>query len=149
MVGNTGDIGEDLDAREESVRILEEGAKVLRWERWKKWIGSDFFSKVVLFKLGGVSELTRPEEDVGRNEIRRIVRLADKFVLADSGGGGENSGRLFYRERDGSLAGCVVEEEVELVLRNAHDARGHFVQGITFGRIYGRFYWPTRNHDVA
>lgn len=149
VVGNTGDVGESFDTRGESGRILEEGAKVLRWGRWKKWIGSNFFRKVVLFKLGGVSELTKPEEDVGRNEIRRIVKLADKFVLADSGGGGENSGRLFYRERDGSLAGCVVEEEVELILRNAHDAHGHFAQGITSGRIYGNFYWPTRNHDVA
>ena len=138
-----------MDTREGNSEILEEEAHALQWERWKRWIRSDFFRRIVLFKLGGVSALTRPEEDVGRNEIRRIVRLAEKFVLADSGGGGENSGRLFYRERDGSLAGCVVEEEVPLVLRNAHDAHGHFAQGITSGRLFGHHYWPTRNHDVA
>ena len=129
--------------------ILEEGASVLRWARWKKFLLSDFYKKVVLFKLGGICELTKPEVDVGRNEARRIVRLADKFVLADSGGSQENSGRLFFKERDGSLAGCVVESEVGEVLRCMHDAHGHFAQGITAGRLFGRFYWPTRNADVA
>ena len=138
-----------MDTREGNSEILEEGAQVLQWEQWKRWIRSDFFRKIVLFKLGGVSALTRPEEDVGRNEIRKIVRLAEKFVLAESGGEGENSGRLFYRERDGSLAGCVVEEEVPFVLRNAQDAHGNFAQGITPGRLFGHHYWLTRNHDVA
>ena len=50
-----------------------------------------------MFKLVGVSELMKPEADIGRNEVRRIVRMAEKFVLADSGGGGENTGRLFFR----------------------------------------------------
>jgi hypothetical protein len=94
---------------------------------------------VVFFKLGGIAVLRMSEEDVGRNEARRIVRLAERFVLADSGGTGEDSGHLFFRERDGSLAGCVVEEEVSEVLRNAHDAHGHFAQGITSGRLFGRF----------
>ena len=57
-------------------------------------------------------------------------------------------GRLFFWERDGSLAVCVVEE-VGKVLRNVHDAHGHFAQGITAGRLFGRFYWPSRNADVA
>ena len=129
--------------------ILEQGASVLRWAKWKKFFLSNFFGKVMLFKLGGISELTKPEVDVGRNEVRRIVKLADKFVLAETGGEGENSGRLFFRERDGSLAGCVVEEEVEAVLRNAHDAHGHFANGITSGRLFGSHYWPTRNAEVA
>lgn len=133
----------------ESNETLEYGAEVLRWEKWRKWLSSDFFRKVVLFKLGGIHALTRPEEDVGRNEARWIVKLAEKFVLADSGGKGEDSGRLFFRERDGSLAACVVEEEVCEVLRNAHDAHGHFAQGITSGRLIGHFYWPSRNADTA
>ena len=137
------------DREVESQEVLEEGANALKWEKWKKWIRSSFFRKVVLFKLGGVSELMKPEEDIGRNEVRRIVRLAEKFVLADSGGGGENTGRLFFRERDGSLSGCVGEEVVAEVLRYAHDAHGHFAQGITSSRLFGHFYWPTRNHDVA
>ena len=120
--------------------ILEEGASVLRWARWKKFLLSGFFRKVMLFKLGGIAELVKPEVDVGRNEARRIARMAEKFVLAERGGGGENSGRLFFRERDGSLAGCVVEDEVWEVLRNAHNAHGHFSHGVTSGRLYGHHY---------
>ena len=128
-------------------QLLEEGSSVLRWARWKKFLLSGFYRKVMLFKLGGIQELTKPAMDVGRNEARRIVKLAEKFVLAE--GSGEDSGRLFFKERDGCLAGCVVEDEVGEVLRSMHDMHGHFAQGITAGRIFGRFYWPTRNADVA
>ena len=129
--------------------ILEEGASVLRWARWKKFLLSGFFRKVMLFKLGGIAELVKPEVDVGRNEARRVVRMADKFVLAETGGGGKNTGSLFFKERDGSLAGCVVEEEVGDILRSVHDAHGHFAHGVTSGRLYGQYYWPTRNADVS
>ena len=142
-------VGRNEGDMEEGSRVLEEGASVMKWRRWKKFLLSIFFRKVMLFKLGGISELTKPEVDIGRNEAKRIVKLGEKFVLAETGGGGENSGRLFYRERDGSLAGCVVEEEVDEVLRSAHDAHGHFMHGITSGRLFGRYYWPTRNADVA
>ena len=94
----------------------------------------------MLFKLGGISELTKPEVDGGRNEAKRIGKLAEKFVLAETGGGGENSGRLFYREQDRSLARCMVEEEVDEDLKSAHDAHGHFMHGITSGRLFGRYY---------
>jgi hypothetical protein len=104
-------------------------------------LSSVFFRKIVLFKLGGIAELTKPAEDVGRNEMKRIVKLAGKFILAE-GGSGDNAG-------DGSLAGCVVEEEVPGVSGNMHDAHGHFAQGITMGRVFGKYYWPTRNADVA
>ena len=137
------------DGEVESQEVLEEGAHALKWEKWKKWIRSGFFRKVVLFKLGGVCELMKPEEDIGRNEVRRIVKLAEKFVLADSGGSGENMGRLSFRERDGSLSGCIVEEEVAEVLRYTQVAHGHFAQGIISSSLFGHFYWPTRNDDVV
>ena len=143
-----GGNGQDTGAGEQD-SVLEEGAEVLKWEKWKKWLDSPFFRKELLFKLGGVYALARPKEHVGRNERRRIDRLAERFVLVDGGGCGENMGRLSFRERDGSLAACVVEEEVGEVLRNVHDAHGHFSQGITAGRLFGRFYWPSRNADVA
>ena len=135
---------EETDQGEE---ILEEGSSVLRWARWKKFLLSGFYKKVMLFKLGGIQELSRPAMDVGRNEMRHVVSIAERFALAE--GSGDDSGRLIFRERDGCLAGCVVENEVGDVLRSMHDTHGHFSQGITAGRLFGHYYRPSRNADIA
>lgn len=97
----------------------------------------------MLLKLGGMTELVKWEVDVGRNDARRIARMAER------GGDGENSGHLILGVRDGSLAGCVVKEEVGEVLRSAHDAQGHFLHEVTARRLYGRHYWPTCNAHIA
>src|SRR5205085_6848324 len=87
-------------------------------------------------KLEGVSGLIGPKEDVGRNEMRVIARRARNFVLGE-GTDWEENGRLFFREKDGRLATCVLEDQVEKVLMEAHDAHGHFAHGITAGRLHG------------
>jgi hypothetical protein len=44
---------------------------------------------------------------------------------------------------------CVLETEVPKVCHSLHDVRGHFATGITVGRAYGEYYWPTRDRDIA
>ena len=125
-----------------------ERAREMRRLKWERFLSSDMYRKIVLFKLEGVRGLTVPAEDVGRNEMRVIVRQARKYVLGE-GTDSEEKGRLFYVEKDGRMAACITEEEVDKVLAEVHDAHGHFAHGITAGRLHGNFYWPTRNADVA
>jgi hypothetical protein len=44
---------------------------------------------------------------------------------------------------------CVLETEVPKVCHSLHDVRGHFATGITVGRAYEEYYWPTRDRDIA
>lgn len=62
---------------------------------------------------------------------------------------GGNEARLVWKERDGQLALCVLEEEVERVLEDLHDGHGHFAAGVTGGRSHGRYFWPTRPRDIG
>jgi hypothetical protein len=60
-----------------------------------------------------------------------------------------SAARLFYREKTGRLSVCVLETEVPKVCHSLHDVHGHFATGITVGRAYGEYYWPTRDRDIA
>jgi hypothetical protein len=97
--------------------------------------------KVVLSKLGGLKALV--EEDFGRQEIKLVVRESARYVLIDT-----TEAWLFYRERSGELAECVVEGEVALALGRIHDNHGHFAHGITTSNAVGHSFWPTRAKDV-
>jgi hypothetical protein len=120
------------------------GARWLQEDRWKDWISSPFYRKVVLYKLRGESALLDPAEDIGRNEAKLIRRRAQRFVMAEAA-----QARLFYKERSGRLAVCVLESELPKVLHSLHDVHGHFATGVTIGRAYGEYYWPTRDRDIA
>ena len=41
--------------------------------------------------------------------------------------------KLFYREKNGELAICVLEENVPKVLRDLHEGHGYFAARITLG----------------
>jgi hypothetical protein len=110
-------------------------------EKWSKWLKSGFYRKVVLYKLGGLKALM--EEDVGKQEVKMVIREACQYVLMDTA-----EARLFYRERNGELAGCVVEGEVAATLGRIHDNHGHFAHGITTNNAVGHSFWPTRAKDV-
>ena len=68
---SAGGNGQDTGAGERDW-VLEEGAEVLKWEKWNKLLDAPFFRNVLLFKLGGVYALARLGEDVGRDETRGI-----------------------------------------------------------------------------
>jgi hypothetical protein len=121
-----------------------EGASWLRHDRWKDWIASPFYRKVILYKLRGEQFFLDPAEDIGRNEARAIRRKSHRYVMAEA-----SAARLFYREKTGRLSMCVLETEVPKVCHSLHDVHGHFATGITVGRAYGEYYWPTRDRDIA
>lgn len=79
----------------------------------------------------------------------RVIAQKEENLVLEEGADYEDAGILFYREKDGRLATCVVEGEITKVLEEAHDAHGHFSHAITAGRLHGNYYWPTRNADVA
>ena len=106
--------------------------KQMKRDRWARFLSSDIYRKVVLFKLEGVKGLMDPAEDVGRNEMRVIARKVKNFVLGE-GSDCEEGGRLFFLERDGRMAACILEEQIDKALAEAHDAHGHFAHGITAG----------------
>ena len=85
---------------------------------------------VVRVKLDGIE--AQDELDLGRNEWKVLERRAGRFWMAEG-----REARMYWKERDGELALCVLEDEVEKVLRGLHDGHGHFAAGITAGRAHG------------
>jgi transposase InsO family protein len=141
--GSTDDINIP-DGISGSTAAVNEGASWLRHDRWKDWIASPFYRKIVLYKLRGELFFLDPSEDIGRNEARAIRRKSHRYVMAEA-----SKARLFYREKTGRLSVCVLETEVPKVCHSLHDVHGHFATGITVGRPYGEYYWPTRDRDIA
>jgi transposase InsO family protein len=141
--GSTDDINIP-DGISGSTAAVNEGASWLRHDRWKDWIASPFYRKIVLYKLRGELFFLDPSEDIGRNEARAIRRKSHRYVMAEA-----STARLFYREKTGRLSVCVLETEVPKVCHSLHDVHGHFATGITVGRAYGEYYWPTRDRDIA
>jgi hypothetical protein len=129
------------EGTEEERRRVRERWQLL-CERWRKWLESPFYRHVVLYRLGGLKALV--DEDVGRNNIRRIQRESQRYVLGEA----SSEVRLFYREKNGELATCITEADVVSALGRMHDNHGHFSHGITTNNAVGKVYWPTRSMDV-
>ena len=123
-------------------RGLGAGARELKREKWFKWLNSKFYGEVTRAKLDGLQ--AKEEMDMGRNEWRSLMNKARRYVMVEG-----RDGKLIWREKDGQLALCVLEEEVGKVLRRLHDGHGHFAAGITEGRAHGKYYWPSRQKDIG
>ena len=82
--------------------------------------------------------------NLGRNERKMLGRLMRKYVTVDG-----KETKLFFRERDGQLASCVLEGEVEKTLHILHEGHGHFATKVSMGRAHGKYYWPSRAKDIA
>ena len=135
-----GEIGEGGSTGGEE--MLGEGATELRRERWWKWLNSGFYGGVIRAKLDGIR--AKEEMDMGGNEWQALVYRARRYVMVEG-----MEGRLIWREKDGQLAVCVLEEDVGKVLRRLHDGHVHFAAGITQGRAHGKYYWPSRQRDIG
>ena len=118
--------GEDGGARER----LGAAAMDMKRRKWRRWIDSGFYGDVVRVKLIGIA--AGEEMDLGRSGWQALERRARRFWLVEG-----REPRLYWKEGDGQLALCVLEEEVEKVLRDLHDSHGHFAAGITAGRAHG------------
>src|SRR5205807_9488963 len=88
--------------------------------------------------LNGIEPLV-----LGRHEWKVLEQRMRSFVLVE----GSEMG-LFYREKDGQLARCMLKGEVKRVLHVLHEEHGHFAAGVTKGRAYGKVYWPSCSHDI-
>ena len=101
-----------------------------------------FYGGIMRVKLEGTG--AKKELDLGRSEWRSLEQRARRYTMVE-----RRETRLFWREVDGQLALCVLEEEVERVLRDLHVGHGHFAAGITAGRAHGKYFWPTRQKDIG
>jgi hypothetical protein len=152
MAGGGSKVGEGKMSEDLGVEVVREGTEEerlrvrARWQllcgKWRKWLESPFYRLIVLYLLGGLKALV--DEDVGRNNIRRIQRESQRYVLGES----SSESRLFYREKNGELATCITEADVVPALGRLHDNHGHFSHGITTNNAVGKVYWPTRSMDV-
>lgn len=121
---------------------LERAARELKRRKWRRWISSGFYGEVVRLKMDGLE--VQEELDLGRREWRSLVNRAKRYVMLEG-----KEPRLAWQERDGQLAYCVLEDEVERVLTELHEGHGHFAAGITAGRAHGRYFWPSRQRDIG
>jgi transposase InsO family protein len=140
LLGSEGQ--EETDVEREGRERLGIGARELKRRKWKRWIESGFYGEVVRLKMEGIR--IREELDLGRGEWRSLENRARRYVMLEG-----QEARLAWKERDGQLAFCVLEEEVERVLWELHEGHGHFAAGLTAGRAHGRYFWPTRQRDIG
>lgn len=107
---------------------------------WKKWIDDDFYKDVVTYKLTG-RVTTDPDQPSRKIHIQQ---QALRYVVID-----EPEKLLCYRERSGELSACIKKSEIPKVLAELHGLHGHFSANITMKACIGKYYWPTRSHDIA
>ena len=137
-------LGEDMgsggvgDERES----LEVAAREIKRRKWRKWMDSGFYGGIIRVKLDGTGAME--ELDLGWIEWKYLEQRARRYTMVEGRGT-----RLFWREVDGQLAFCMLEEELERVLRDLHDGHGHFMAGITAGRAHGKSCWPMRQKDIG
>jgi hypothetical protein len=135
---------QDHDSEPSTGGYGNSGAQWLQEDRWRDWLSSPFYRKIMLYKLRGEAAILDPAENIGRNEAKLIRRRAERFIMVEA-----SQVRLFYKERSKRLAVCVLETELPRVLHSRHNVHGHFATGVTIGRAYGEYYWPTRDRDIA
>lgn len=126
--------------------ILREAASDIRRRRWQKWLESAMYGGVVQARLDEMEDgmMGARKMDLGRSEKKVLERAMRRYVLVDSA-----EPKLFYREKNGELAGCVLEADVKRVLTDLHEGHGHFANNITLARAHGKVYWPSRANDIG
>lgn len=124
---------------------LREAANDMMRRRWEKWLKSGMYGAVVQARLDEWEGLMGGKGmKLGRSERRMLERTMRQYVMVDG-----RDPKIFYREKNGELASCVLEEDVTKVLHNLHEGHGHFATRITLGRAHGKVYWPSRAKDIG
>lgn len=137
------------DYGDEGGRVSEglvAAARDMRWRRWRKWLESGMYGAIVRARLeewegGSIGGKTL---EMGRSQRRAFEKTIRRYILVD---GAEP--RLFFREKNGELATCILEGEVKATLNQLHEGHGHFAARITLGRAHGKVYWPSRAFDIG
>ena len=123
-------------------RALEEAEEIDRdqCEKWQVWLQNEWYGDVVSYHLFGMIS------DATDLRLRKARRDITKFMLVDEEG---RSPGVAYKESNGELAVCVMQDGVSAILHRFHDNHGHFATGIMNRNILGRYYWPGRFQDIA
>ncbi|KAI1002888.1 hypothetical protein K3495_g5316 [Podosphaera aphanis] len=80
-----------------------------------------------------------PKECVTKVQRAALIRKSLSYSV-------ENDGTMYHEMQDLKRR-CVVQEEVALILREAHDEGGHFSQAITQRKLK-LYYWPKMVVDI-
>jgi len=118
----------------------------MRRRKWHRWLESRMYGVVVQARLDELEDgaIGAKKLDMGRSQRRALEREMRRYVLVDG-----NQPKLFFREKNGELASCIFEEDVERVLTSLHEGHGHFATTFTLGRPHGQVYWLTRAKDIG
>lgn len=103
-------------------KVSEEGKREA--DNLKDYKASSWYGDVVWYLEGGMKELAE-NQSLSCNGLRNVVQKSVRFVILDDG--------LFWKERERSLAKCILEDKVDFALRNVHDVHGDFAGGISVG----------------
>jgi RNase H-like domain found in reverse transcriptase/Integrase zinc binding domain len=123
---------------EDSERMALPALRGPRQDQYAKFRQTKEYADVVDFLTDGVVSLR--EKGLGASQIKNIRRKALSYQLTETG--------LLWKERNGSMAKCILKEEVPATLKHFHDGCGHFASAITLDRTIGQVYWPQRTRDI-
>jgi len=126
--------------------LLVMAAQDMKWRRWKKWLESGMYGAIVQARIGELEggSVGAKNLEMGRSQRRALERAMRRYVMVDG-----TEPKLFFREKNGELATCILENEVQEVLNQLHEGHGHFAAKITLGRAHGKVYWPSRAVDIG
>jgi len=55
---------------------------------------------------------------------------------------------LTFLERNGKLSRCLLEQEIEQLMKELYDDHGHFSSQYLLRKCVGCFFWPTRRARI-
>ena len=61
--------------------VLGEAAKEMKRRKWRKWLDSGFYGRIVRAKIDGLG--AKEELDLGRNEWRALKNRARRYIMVD------------------------------------------------------------------
>ena len=144
FVGTSGleeeGIGQDVGGEIGEIGLgVRRAAAEMSRTRWEKWLQSGMDDTIVQARLGELEDriMGAKQMEIGRSERRVLERNMRCYVMID----GREPG-LFFREKNGELASCILEKHVRKVLNDLQEGHGHFASRITLGHAYGKVYWP-------
>jgi len=125
---------------------LEHAAKNVWRRRWKKWLESGMSGAVMQARLDELDDgyVGAGWMELGRSQRKAQEKVMRRYLLVDG-----SEARLFFRENNGELASCVLENDVPVVLASLHEGHGYFTNGITLGRACEPVYWPSHAYNVG
>ena len=125
-------------------KLIQAANDMIR-RRCEQRLKSGMYGMIVQARLDGWEGIIGSGRRImGRSGRKCLARAMRRYVLVDG-----VDPKLFYQEKNGELATCVLEENVPKVLRDLHEGHGHFAAKITLARAHGKVYWPSQAQDIG